>query len=139
MACYKCGSIHPTQNSNVVVDTASGSVANFETDLALPLKSLEVDVNAVQDLHGYSKPWIGGAGKNKCDILDKTFTNNGTSVVCSKANQTVTITNTATSSGGRTQALTNVIHLTAGTYRPSATVVSGTLQIQAIRPYNSVK
>lgn len=29
-------------------DTASGSVANFETDLALPLKSLEVDVNAVQ-------------------------------------------------------------------------------------------
>lgn len=29
-------------------DTASGSVANFETDLALPIKSLEVDVNAVQ-------------------------------------------------------------------------------------------
>jgi len=30
-------------------DTASGSVANFETDLALPIKSLEVDVNAVQE------------------------------------------------------------------------------------------
>lgn len=30
-------------------DTASGSVANFETDLALPLKSLEVDINAVQE------------------------------------------------------------------------------------------
>jgi len=30
-------------------DTASGSVANFETDLTLPLKSLEVDINAVQE------------------------------------------------------------------------------------------
>jgi hypothetical protein len=46
-------------------DTASGSVANFETDLALPLKSLEVEVNAKQDLHGYDYPWVAGAGKNK--------------------------------------------------------------------------
>lgn len=30
-------------------DTASGSVANFNTSLALPIKSLEVDVNAVQN------------------------------------------------------------------------------------------
>lgn len=30
-------------------DTASGSVANFNTSLALPIKSLEVDVNAVQE------------------------------------------------------------------------------------------
>lgn len=66
MAYYKCGRIYTTQNSNVVVDTASGSVANFETDLALPLKSLDVDVNAVQDLHGYDAPWVGGAGKNLC-------------------------------------------------------------------------
>lgn len=49
MTYYKCGSIHPTQNSNVVVDTASGAVANFDTSLALPLKSLEVDVNATQE------------------------------------------------------------------------------------------
>ena len=48
-------------------DTESGPIANFETDLALPIKSLEVDVNAVQDLHGYSKPWIGGTGSNKWD------------------------------------------------------------------------
>ena len=46
-------------------DTASGSVANFETDLALPIKSLEIDVNAVQDLHGYDHPWVGGAGVNQ--------------------------------------------------------------------------
>lgn len=29
-------------------DTASGSIANFETDLALPIKSLEIDINAKQ-------------------------------------------------------------------------------------------
>lgn len=45
-------------------DTASGSVANFETDLALPIKSLEIDVNAKQDLHGYDYPWTAGGGKN---------------------------------------------------------------------------
>lgn len=49
-------------------DTASGSVANFETDLALPLKSLEIDVNAVQDLHGYDNPWPAGGGKNLFDV-----------------------------------------------------------------------
>lgn len=49
-------------------DTASGSVANFETDLALPLKSLKADVNAKQDLHGYDRPWPAGGGNNKLDM-----------------------------------------------------------------------
>lgn len=45
-------------------NTASGSVANFNTSLALPLKSLKADVNATQDLHGYDNPWPAGGGKN---------------------------------------------------------------------------
>ena len=49
MAYYKCGSIHPTQNSNVVVDTASGAIANFETPLAMPLLDAQIGVNAVQE------------------------------------------------------------------------------------------
>ena len=28
-------------------------------------KDVKVKVEAVQDLHGYTKPWVGGAGKNK--------------------------------------------------------------------------
>lgn len=67
MAYYKCGTIHPTQNSNVVVDTASGVIANFQTPLAMPLKSLKVDVNAVQDLHGQSGAYPTGCGVNKFD------------------------------------------------------------------------
>ena len=30
-----------------------------------PVKDLKVKVDPVQDLHGYTKPWVGGAGKNK--------------------------------------------------------------------------
>lgn len=68
MAYYKCGSIHPTQNSNVVVDTASGVIANFQTPLAMPLVKTRFDVNAVQDLHGYDHPWPAGGGKNLFDM-----------------------------------------------------------------------
>lgn len=50
----------------VVYGEASGAIATF-TDGGdnKPLKSLKVAINPVQDLHGYDKPWSGGAGKNK--------------------------------------------------------------------------
>lgn len=46
--------------------SVSGPIATFETDLAEDLVKLDVDINPVQDLHGYDHPWIGGAGKNLC-------------------------------------------------------------------------
>ena len=45
------------------------ALATFEAS-ALPMPSLKVSVEAKQDLHGYDKPWVGGAGKNKCPIND---------------------------------------------------------------------
>ena len=50
-------------------DTASGAVASFPdgTDL-FGAKSLVVEINPIQDLHGYDSPWVGGAGKNKLDL-----------------------------------------------------------------------
>lgn len=48
---------------------ASGTIASFNNGSANPLKNLEVDINPIQDLHGYDKPWAGGSGKNKC--IDK--------------------------------------------------------------------
>lgn len=50
-------------------DTASGSVANFETDLALPIKSLEIDVNAKQDLHGQIGAYPAGGSAQKWDEI----------------------------------------------------------------------
>lgn len=49
MAYYKCGRIYTTQNSNVVVDTASGAVANFQTLLAMPLLKARFDFKATQE------------------------------------------------------------------------------------------
>ena len=37
-----------------------------------------MDVNQIQDLHGYGKPWVGGAGKNIIDVSDKTVTSQTT-------------------------------------------------------------
>lgn len=49
-------------------DTASGAIASFEdgSDLFDYLSCI-VDIDPVQDLHGYDKPWVGGAGANKWD------------------------------------------------------------------------
>ena len=57
--------------------TASGSEAAIETDDTLPLISCVSDINPVQDLHGYSKPWAGGAGKNKLENTATTTSRNG--------------------------------------------------------------
>ena len=49
-------------------EEVSGSIATFNvTDEDTKVKSLKVDINPIQDLHGYDSPWVGGAGKNKCD------------------------------------------------------------------------
>ena len=60
-------------------DTASGSVANFTTSLELPIKSLEVDVNAVQNvgtptpasplpISGWSEISLVKCGKNFANV-----------------------------------------------------------------------
>ena len=43
--------------------TASGDPASFADGAAAGLVKCETDFAPVQDLHGYSKPWAGGAGK----------------------------------------------------------------------------
>ena len=48
-----------------MINTASGAIASF-TDGGnnVPLKQLVVDIEPVQDLHGYDSPWPAGGGKN---------------------------------------------------------------------------
>ena len=50
------------------VDSASGDVASFADGADnVPLKSLTIGIDPVQDLHGYSNPWPAGGGINKFD------------------------------------------------------------------------
>jgi len=44
--------------------TVSGNPAVFESRAEQLSKQTTVNIEPIQDLHGYSKPWSGGAGKN---------------------------------------------------------------------------
>lgn len=94
MAYYKCGSIHPTQNSNVVVDTASGAVANFQTPLAMPLLKARFDFKATQEagtptpqspkaISGVSAVNVYQRGKNLFDLstADKKWVNSSNQII----------------------------------------------------------
>ena len=53
-----------------VVVPVSGDVSttdSFESYTGGKVKSLQMELLPIQDLHGYDHPWVGGAGKNKLD------------------------------------------------------------------------
>lgn len=49
--------------------TASGKQIIISDGIGnVPLKQFSIDISPNQDLHGYTKPWIGGTGKNLLNI-----------------------------------------------------------------------
>ena len=59
--------------------TVSGSVVSFSDGADdVPLVNCIASVDPVQDLHGYSKPWAPGSGKNKLENELTSQTLNGT-------------------------------------------------------------
>lgn len=55
-----------TPTNAVITD----GIATFNTIDESYLKGLVVDIEPVQDLHGYDSPWVGGANENKADFVD---------------------------------------------------------------------
>lgn len=49
------------------IESASGAIASFNTDLRAPLRECKAYFSPKQDLHGYSNPWPAGGGKNLFD------------------------------------------------------------------------
>lgn len=47
-----------------VTGTAEGAIVSFNTLIGGPLTGCTASITGSQDLHGYSKPWAGGCGKN---------------------------------------------------------------------------
>ena len=63
------GEVTMSQLSSLLpTDTASGSIASFPdgTDL-FPALSVKAQIEPIQDLHGYDKPWSGGSNYNQWD------------------------------------------------------------------------
>ena len=55
-----------TEHIDITPVTETGGVVTIDNaDDAISIQDLVVDINPVQDLHGYDKPWAGGNGKNK--------------------------------------------------------------------------
>jgi len=54
--------------ADVIISSASGAIASFSDGADdMPVKSLSVAIEPVQDLHGYDHPWPAGGGKNLFD------------------------------------------------------------------------
>lgn len=64
-----------SNKADVIISSASGSIASFPDGAEAPVKSLSVAIEPVQDLHGYDTPWPEGGGVNKLDAnYTETFT-----------------------------------------------------------------
>ena len=61
------------EKAPVITDTASGSIASFSDGADdLPLKSLVVDINPIQDLNGQDAPYPAGSTANQLDLIAAT-------------------------------------------------------------------
>ena len=54
-----------TPRAETITGSGSGSIVSFNTLIGGSLTGCSVDIEGSQDLHGYTKPWAGGCGKNK--------------------------------------------------------------------------
>lgn len=88
------GYISVTSNlSSEYGGSGSGEIVSFETDSENVFTKLQVDLDPIQDLHGYDAPWVGGAGKNKASLTNPELTSK-TSQTIATLNQTGTYTYT---------------------------------------------
>lgn len=55
-----------TNKLSTATQTVEGNPLSFTTLSEQNAESTLIDLEPIQDLHGYSKPWVGGAGKNIC-------------------------------------------------------------------------
>jgi hypothetical protein len=73
-----------------LLKTASGSLVSFADGANLPMPSFICNIDAVQDLHGYDAPWVGGAGKNKQMLtVDSIINANGGASMWSNNSRTI--------------------------------------------------
>ena len=70
-----------TSTVQLVWKTVSGAIASFSDSIGWNLKKLIVDIDPVQDLHGYDNPWPAGGGKNLIPFFEN------------ETKETVTLTN----------------------------------------------
>ena len=82
--------------ASVIKDTATGDICSFSDGADdVPMDSLKVKIEPVQDLHGYDSPWPAGGGKNKFHLTATSAESNGVTFTVN-ADGTVSTSGTAT-------------------------------------------
>ena len=104
MAYYKCGKVYTTPNSNVVIDNVSGAIANFNTQLCLPLIGAKNEGSSGVGLYWVIKYTDGTQTTNTCQNSESTYTEHS---VTSTAGKTISLIKFSYASSGN-----NVWHLT---------------------------
>jgi len=59
----------PIPDNAYLLEEATGDVITLTDAAALPMPTATSTLAPIQDLHGYSSPWVGGAGKNLFDEI----------------------------------------------------------------------
>lgn len=97
--------------------TASGNPVTIKTQSAQAAKSTELTLRPIQDLHGYSKPWAAGQGKNKLQLnASGSTTFNGMTYTIDQTNGTIKVYGTFVVNAFRGKTV-GEITLAAGTYK----------------------
>lgn len=107
--------VRPTYGGLPEYGTASGNIASFETNINWPLKKLEADIEATQDLHGYSHPWVGGSSKSLVQY-NKSGQYSGLEINAN-ADGSITVTGTSTRSSAGLTNIGSLCTLPAGSYQ----------------------
>lgn len=72
-------------NETKDIRIVSGDIVSFDSSYAdMPLKKMMVDIEPVQDLHGYDHPWPAGGGKNLLQNNMQSATVSGLTVTVKK-------------------------------------------------------
>ena len=105
--------------ADIIHTSASGSLVHITDGAPLPVDSLTVDIDPVQDLHGYDAPWPAGGGKNLLNWTNTTQTINGVKFT---VNSDGTVTANGTADGGDASfysASPNPVSFPEGSYKLS--------------------
>lgn len=87
-----------SDKADIITPSLSGALVTIEDGAAAPVKSLAVDIEPIQDLHGYDAPWPAGGGKNIFNI-DNISTGTFNGITVSKSDNTISYSGTAIDSG----------------------------------------
>jgi hypothetical protein len=100
--------------ASAIINTASGAVASFDDGVAdSKVNKLVVNVDPVQDLHGYDHPWPAGGGANLCPPFVPT-TGTGLTITAN-SDGSLSVSGTATASGYITEFVTLAQTIPSGT------------------------